>query len=69
MLAEEGYEVRGFDLNSAPYSSKPQLESFIQGDLRTMSDVDKACSGMDTVFHVASFNSLGDLLLLEFSSL
>jgi 3beta-hydroxy-delta5-steroid dehydrogenase/steroid delta-isomerase len=50
-LLELGCEVRSLDL--APFEGDPRVTSFV-GDIRRMSDVGRACAGVDTVFHTAA---------------
>lgn len=59
-LIVEGYNVKVFDNNFR--GSKAKLGSFIQdidfieGDIRNYEAVDRACQGIDTIFHLAFIN-------------
>jgi 3beta-hydroxy-delta5-steroid dehydrogenase/steroid delta-isomerase len=51
-LLRRGLRVRGFDRVAADFRH-PHLD-FVQGDVRSLEDLRKACAGIDTVFHTAA---------------
>ena len=51
-LKSEGYTVRGFDLKE-PEGDSP-LDSFVQGDITSTSDIQAAVEGQDAVIHLVS---------------
>jgi nucleoside-diphosphate-sugar epimerase len=59
-LVQDGYPVRVFDNNSR--GSKTKLGTFlkeidfVEGDIRNFDEVDKACKGVDILFHLAFIN-------------
>ena len=57
-LIESGNKVRVFELPGVDNSEESALGAeIVKGDLRSRKDVEKACRGMDAVFHVASLAS------------
>lgn len=84
LLLQKGYEVRVLDNLQPPTHLKgkpgwiPDEVEFIQGDMRTRQDIDRALQGVEVVFHQAAFggfapeisryvasNALGTAYLLE----
>lgn len=51
-LLRRGRRVRGFDL--APPALRHAYYEHVQGDLRSLEDLRKACAGVDTIFHTAA---------------
>jgi dTDP-L-rhamnose 4-epimerase len=61
LLREHGFDVRILDnlepsthLEGAPAWIPPEAE-FMQGDMRSLDDVEKALTGVDVVFHLAAY--------------
>lgn len=52
-LVESGYEVSSFSRKNYTEHSKLGITSF-RGDLSNPAEIEKACEGIDTVFHVAA---------------
>jgi nucleoside-diphosphate-sugar epimerase len=52
-LVESGFEVSSFSRNIYPEHSKLGVTSF-RGDLSNPAEIEKACEGIDAVFHVAA---------------
>jgi nucleoside-diphosphate-sugar epimerase len=52
-LVESGYEVSSFSRNIYPEHSKLGVTTF-QGNLLNPADIEKACRGIDVVFHIAA---------------
>jgi len=48
-LLERGYAARVFDLNDA--ADRPPEVDFVRGDVRDPATVERACAGVDVVFH------------------
>ncbi|MCU0847323.1 MAG: NAD-dependent epimerase/dehydratase family protein [Spirochaetes bacterium] len=51
LLADEGYPIRVLDIK--PFPGCAAIE-YLKGDVRNRHDVDRACDGVDTVFHMAA---------------
>jgi nucleoside-diphosphate-sugar epimerase len=48
-LLEQGFNVRGFDINDA--EDRPKEVEFVRADIRDLGAVEKACEAVDTVYH------------------
>lgn len=59
-LLDKGCQVRGFDL--LPCSTAERDYTHVRGDLRIPQDVQRACEGVDIVFHTAAIISPNGLL-------
>ena len=53
-LAEQGHNVRAFDLTTADFSDLPPGVSEFRGDLTSLEDVTSALYGVDAVVHLAA---------------
>lgn len=64
-LVEEGYDVRGTDLETADTSVLDDEVEFVPADLTVREDLNDAVRGIDVIFHTASLFSYSSLVETE----
>jgi nucleoside-diphosphate-sugar epimerase len=58
-LLDQGHEVRIIDnLSTGSAANLPPGAEFVEGDIRDLPVVEKACRGIDVVYHEAAFKSV-----------
>ena len=66
-LSEEGHEVTLFDVKESPYLRSDQ--TMMVGDLRDREAVDRACLGMDYVYHLGAIADIDVCTDLPFETM